>query len=41
VYISVPGGSTIAEMESQLLEAFSSVAAKVPPAKLVYELQSP
>ncbi len=39
VYISVPGGSTIAEMEEQLLEAFSSVAAKVPPAKLVYELQ--
>lgn len=40
VYISVPGGSTIAEMQSQLLSAFGSVAAKVPPAKLVYELDA-
>lgn len=38
VYISVPGGSTIAEMEDQMLEAFSQIAAKVPPAQLVYEL---
>ncbi len=41
VYISVPGGSTIAEMQSQLLDAFGSVAAKVPPAKLVYDLGAP
>jgi hypothetical protein len=40
VYISVPGGSTIAEMQSQLLDAFSSVASKVPPAKLIYELEA-
>ncbi|QDU58132.1 vWA domain-containing protein [Aeoliella mucimassa] len=37
VFISVPGGSTIAEMESQMIEAFSEIAAKVPPAKLVFE----
>lgn len=39
VYINVPGGSTIAEMESQMLEAFGQIAAKVPPAQLVYELE--
>jgi Flp pilus assembly protein TadG len=38
VFISVPGGSTVAEMEDQMLEAFSQIAAKVPPAKLVFEL---
>ena len=38
VFISVPGGSTVAEMEEQMLEAFSEIAAKVPPAKLVFEL---
>ena len=38
VYINVPGGTTIAEMESQLLEAFSQIAAKLPPAKLIYEI---
>ncbi len=37
VYISVPGGTTVAEMEEQLLEAFGQIAAKVPPAQLVYE----
>ena len=41
VAISVPGGSTIAEMESQMLEAFGQIAAKVPPAQLVYELTAP
>ncbi|MEM6328649.1 MAG: pilus assembly protein TadG-related protein [Planctomycetota bacterium] len=41
VHISVPGGSTIAEMESQMLEAFGEIAAKVPPAQLVYELSAP
>lgn len=41
VFISVPGGSTISEMEDQMLEAFSQIAAKVPPAKLVYDLQAP
>lgn len=38
VYIHVPGGSTVAEMESQMLEAFGQIAAKVPPAQLVYNL---
>lgn len=38
VFIDVPGGSTIVELEDQLIEAFRNVAAQVPPAKLVYEL---
>lgn len=37
IYINVPGGSTIAEMEEQLLEAFRNIASSVPPAKLVYD----
>lgn len=37
VYISVPGGSSVAEMEEQLLDAFSQIGAKVPPARLVYD----
>jgi Flp pilus assembly protein TadG len=36
IHIEVPGGSTIAEMEEQMLDAFRQIAAKVPPAKLVY-----
>jgi len=35
-WIDVPGGSTIAAMQDQLLEAFGNIASKVPPAKLVY-----
>ena len=38
IYIDVPGGATVAELEEQLLEAFGQIASKVPPAKLVYEL---
>ena len=38
VFISVPGGTTTSEMESQLVEAFQNVAAKLPPPKLVHEL---
>jgi hypothetical protein len=37
VYINVPGGSSVEEMEEQLLDAFSQIGAKVPPAQLVYE----
>jgi hypothetical protein len=37
VFINVPGGTTIAAMEQQMLQAFSEIAAKVPPPKLVYE----
>jgi hypothetical protein len=40
VFISVPGGATISEMESQMLEAFSEIAAKLPPAKLVYDFET-
>ncbi len=38
IFIDVPGGSTVADLEEQLLEAFRNVASQVPPAKLVYEL---
>ena len=38
IYISVPGGATVSEMEQQMLEAFGQIAAKVPAAKLVFEL---
>ncbi len=41
VFIDVPGGSTIGDLETQLLDAFRNIAAKVPPAKLVYELTAP
>jgi Flp pilus assembly protein TadG len=37
VWIDVPGGSTVEEMQTQLLEAFSEIAAKVPAAKLTYD----
>jgi hypothetical protein len=37
VFIDVPGGSTVEEMEEQLNAAFSQIAAKVPPAQLLYE----
>jgi len=39
IHISVPGGSTIAELEAQMLSAFQQIAAKVPPPQLVYDLQ--
>lgn len=38
IFVNVPGGSTVAQMEEQLIEAFSQIAAKLPPPKLVYEL---
>lgn len=37
IYIDVPGGSSVADMEEQLIDAFRQIASKVPPAKLVYE----
>ncbi len=40
IFISVPGGATVAEMESQLLDAFRNIASQVPPAKLVFELSA-
>ncbi len=40
VFINVPGGSTIAELEDQVLDAFNQIASKVPPARLVYELDA-
>ncbi len=37
VYVDVPGGSTIASFHTQMLAAFSQIAAKVPPASLIYD----
>ena len=37
VWIDIPGGSTVSEMEAQVLSAFNQIAANVPPAKLVYD----
>ena len=36
VWIDVPGGSSVEEMEDQILAAFTQIAASVPPAKLIY-----
>ena len=35
ICIDVPGGSTIADMHQQMLDAFSQIAAKLPPAQLI------
>lgn len=40
IHISVPGGSTIAELEAQMLDAFAQIAARVPPPQLVYDLSA-
>jgi len=40
IYIEVPGGTSVAQMEAELLEAFGEIASKVPPAKLVFELSA-
>jgi hypothetical protein len=37
VYMEIPGGTTVDEMEEALMDAFSMIAAKVPPAQLLYE----
>ncbi len=34
IWMDVPGGSTVQEMEQQMLDAFAQIAANVPPAKL-------
>ncbi|MEM9352253.1 MAG: pilus assembly protein TadG-related protein [Planctomycetota bacterium] len=41
IFIDVPGGSTVAEMESQLIDAFRNIGSQIPPAKLVFEMSSP
>jgi hypothetical protein len=38
VSLIIPGGQTIEELESQVLEAFAAIASKIPAAKLVYDL---
>jgi hypothetical protein len=37
VFMEVPGGTSVEEMEEALMDAFSQVAAKVPAAQLLYE----
>lgn len=37
IYIEVPGGTTVAAMEEDLLEAFGQIASKLPPPKLIYD----
>jgi Flp pilus assembly protein TadG len=37
LWIDVPGGTTVDEMQSQMLSAFSNIAAKVPAARLIYD----
>jgi hypothetical protein len=37
IFIDVPGGSSVEEIQQQLLDDFSQIGAKVPPAQLVYE----
>lgn len=37
LYVNVPGGSSVAQMEDELLEAFGQIASKVPPPKLVFD----
>jgi len=41
VWINVPGKLSIAELESQLEQAFRKIAAKVPPPKLIYDPSTP
>jgi hypothetical protein len=36
-FVDVPGGSTVAEMEDQMRDAFKLIASKLPPPKLVYD----
>ncbi|MFV1966364.1 MAG: vWA domain-containing protein, partial [Pirellulaceae bacterium] len=40
VWMNVPGGSTVADMEAQLVDAFRQIAANVPPAKLIYDYEA-
>jgi Flp pilus assembly protein TadG len=37
IHVDVPGGSTVADMQQQMEDAFSQIAAKVPPAQLIYD----
>jgi hypothetical protein len=39
IYVEVPGGTSIPQMESELLEAFGQIASKLPPPKLIYDDQ--
>mgnify|MGYP002623223696 CR=1 FL=1 len=37
IWMNAPGGSTISDLEEQLLAAFRTIAANVPPAKLLHD----
>ena len=41
IAINIPGGSTVSEMQDQVLAAFSQIAANVPPAKLLHNEDLP
>ena len=36
LFIDIPGGSSVSQMEAEVLDAFREIAAKVPAPKLVY-----
>ena len=36
VWMNIPGGTTVTQMEEELIAAFRQIAAKVPPAKLIH-----
>ncbi len=40
VSIDVPGGTTVSQMEAELIEAFRNIGSQIPPAKLVFELSA-
>jgi hypothetical protein len=40
IWMDVPGGATVLDMEAQLQAAFKQIAAHVPPAKLIYDDQA-
>ena len=37
LHVDVPGGSTVAAMHDQMLDAFGQIASKLPPAQLIYD----
>jgi len=37
IWIDVPGGHSVHDMEQEMLQAFSQIAARVPPPKLIYD----
>ena len=40
VWINIPGGSSVEDMEEQLLDAFAEIASNLPPANLIYDFEA-